>query len=227
MKSTTTSQIQKLLLERKRIKKSKPYFVVKATSFSDRVKERWRNPRGLHSPIRQKYRGKPMLVKVGYGSPAEVRGLHSSGLKPVVVHTVKEIMAVDAAVQGVVIGSGVGAKKRLALFTAAAEKKVRILNVRDSVKAAAQIKESFESRQKVRADRFTSKSKKDEEKKKVAEKKQKEAELKKAAEKKGSDAGHADHSHESYNHTGPAHAGEKDAAAEEQRKMAEKIIIKG
>ena len=99
----STSQIQKMLQERARIKKSKPYFVVKATSFSARVKERWRNPRGLHSPIRQKYRGKPLLVKVGYGSPADVRGLHSSGLQPIVVHTVKDIIAVYSSIQVVFI----------------------------------------------------------------------------------------------------------------------------
>ena len=216
----SSSQIQKLLLERKRIKKSKPYFVVKANSFSDRVKARWRNPRGLHSPIRQKYRGKPLLVKVGYGSPSEVRGLHSSGLEPVIVHRVKDMLAVNPSFQGAVIGSGVGEKKRLMLFITAAEQKIRILNVRDGAKAAIQIKERFDSRVKARKERSFSKSKKEEEKKKVTEKKQKESEQKKAAEKKNTEV-------KGHDQTGHGHADEKEIAAEEQRKQAEKIIIKG
>lgn len=166
------------------MKKVKPNFVVKAAWFSDRVKFRWRNPRGLHSAIRQKYRGKPVLVEIGYGSPREVRGLHSSGLKKVIVHNLKELEGVDPLHQGAVISSTVGMKKRLQLLQLAQQKKIRILSSKDMIQAISKIQDSLIARKKDKEDRLKSKSSKQEEKKKKAEEKKKKDIEEKNKEKK-------------------------------------------
>ncbi|MBI2151950.1 hypothetical protein HYU21_04450, partial [Candidatus Woesearchaeota archaeon] len=106
----------RLLKLRNEAKKRKPHFKVKAANFSRRVKDRWRYPRGRHSPIRQKHRGKPRLVSIGYGSPSEVKGLHHSGMEMVMVHNASELLALDKTNQGAVLSAGLGGKKKLELL---------------------------------------------------------------------------------------------------------------
>ncbi len=177
---------KRLLAVRNKAKKIKPRFVVKATNFSARVKERWRFPHGRHSAIRQKDRGKPVLVSIGYRSPREVRGLHASGLERVMVHSESHLMTVDPKTQGAVIGSGVGEKKKLALLKIAAEKKIRVLNVKDSNVLSTKIMTAFDARCKMRAEKMKQQVSKVEEKKKRAEEKKKRDEEEKAKQAKES-----------------------------------------
>lgn len=208
----------RLLELRKKNKKVKPRFIVKDSVFSARVKQRWRLPRGRHSRIRQMHRGAPALVAAGYGTPRAVRGLHSSGLRKVIVHNTKELVKVNPAEEGAVLASGIGRKKLLELITLAIEKKIRLLSVKDAAKKASLIKESFEARKKSRKEKIVLKGKKEEEKKKkVEEKKKKDEEEKKTAE--------AEKSKKDNNLESSEGQEQKEEKSEEQ-KIVEKTITK-
>lgn len=199
---------RKRLLElRNKLKRKKPRFVVRESNFCGRVKERWRYPQGKHSAVREEHKGRPALVTIGYGSPKAVRGLHSSGLEKVVVHTARELRQVHPDRQGAVIASGVGNRKRVELLTLAVEKKIRVLNIRDPQGVVEIIKKDLVDRRKVKAERQHTKVKKQEEKtQKAEEKKKKEAEEKAKPE----------HDHEEHH----------EKIKEEQKEIAEKTIIK-
>jgi large subunit ribosomal protein L32e len=159
---------------RKDLKKKKYTFVVKESKFSSRVKKRWRFPRGKHSKVRQMHRGRPVLPQPGYGSPKDVKGLHSSGLKPYLLSKLSDLETLDNQVHGIVISSNVGNRKKVTLIETVLEKGFQILNLKDGAKTVKGIKDSFEERKKLKKDKVSKKQKKSEEKKKKAEKKAKE-----------------------------------------------------
>ena len=76
-----------------------------------------------------KYR--PSKVRVGFCAPKIVRGLHASGFKEMIIHTIKELETIDPKKQAVRIGSTVGTKKRLEIVKRADELDIRILNMRE------------------------------------------------------------------------------------------------
>ncbi|MBU0457112.1 MAG: 50S ribosomal protein L32e [Nanoarchaeota archaeon] len=174
--------IEKLLDLRKELKKKKPTFVVKESKFSARVKSRWRFPRGKHSKVRQMHCGRPALPSTGYGSPKEVKGLHSSGLEPVIVHNTDDLNVLDTKKQGAVIAKNVGARKRIEILELAKNKKITIINSKDIDESLKSIKEKFEERKNLKKEKLAQSSKKEEEKKKKAEERKKEEEAKKAKE---------------------------------------------
>jgi large subunit ribosomal protein L32e len=183
---------KKLLSVRNKAKKRKPGFVVKESKYQAGVKARWRYPRGLHSPVRQRFGGRPALPRPGYGSPRSIRGLHSSGLAKVLVSTEAELLTIEAGKQGAVIRSTVGGRKRLRLLQLAQEKKIKVLNVKDVAKRVEGITKAFELRTKAKVTRSQEKNRKEEEKLKKAEEKKKQAEkAKQDAEKnmKAAEAG--------------------------------------
>jgi outer membrane biosynthesis protein TonB len=122
----------------------------------------------------------------GYSSPSAVKGLHSSGLKKVMVNNIAELLAVDTKVLGAVLAGNLGAKKRLELLKIALEKKIKVLNFKDLNKLKEKIETDFATRKKAKQEKFSEKNKKQEEKKKKAEEKKKkeEEEKKKAAVEK-------------------------------------------
>ena len=204
------SDIKKLLGLRKRIKTSKPAFVVKESHFVAGVKKRWRFPRGKHSKVRQEHKGRPALVTTGYGSPKAVRGLHSSGLETVLVHNTTELLSLDPVSQGAVLASGLGGKKKLAMLTLANEKKIPVLNVKDSEVAAEEIKTKFTARVKARQEKLQVKTKKQEEKAKKAE-----AEKKKKEEKE-----------KEHTHNKDEVVAKQEAEQKEQQEIVKKTITK-
>src|SRR3989338_4850469 len=174
MKST-----QKLLRTRARMKAHQPLFVVKEYHKSARVKMRWRAQRGIHSGHRQMHRGKPAQPTPGFGVPKAVRGLHSSGLQPVLVHSVSQLDAVDVQTQGIVIGATVGMRKKMHILDAAVKKNLTILQKKDAPSTLEHLRSSFALRVKVKKDRISIKTKKEAEKSKRADEKKKEEEQKK------------------------------------------------
>ena len=176
---------KKSLALRAKLKKKKPTFVVKESHFTSGVKKRWRFPRGMHSAVRQRHKGRPALPGPGYGSPKSVRGLHSSGLVPVVVRTLKELDIIGVH-QGVIVGRCLGNKKRLALISKAQEKKLTILNVANVDSLAKSITQKFEERKKARAARVSKKSRIKEEKKKRVEEKEAKEKSETESKKEGS-----------------------------------------
>src|SRR3989344_2221743 len=139
---------EQLLKLRKEMKK--PAFVVKESNFSARVKVRWRFPRGRHSKVRQMHCGRPAMPNPGYGAPAEVRGLHQSGLEMVVVRNAQELQVLNPKTQGAIIAASVGNKKKISLLELAQQKKITLLNVKDASTAAKKLVSDFEQRKEFR-----------------------------------------------------------------------------
>ncbi len=180
------AEIKKLLEVRDTRNKKKPVFARRDARKKAKVSWSWRKPRGKHSPSRQKHRGKQQLVTIGYGSPKEVKHLHSSGLEKIIVKNKKDISGINPEKQGIVVSSLVGNKKRIELIKLALEKKIPILNLTDSKKFLKDLEQSFKVRQDLKKKKTAVKEQKESEKKKKAEEKEKqekEEEEKKKAEK--------------------------------------------
>tara|TARA_Y100000310_G_scaffold339010_1_gene430319 strand:- start:765 stop:1355 length:591 start_codon:yes stop_codon:yes gene_type:complete len=164
------------MAEKEITNKKKPNFVVKESKFSARVKARWRYPRGMHSKVRQKHKGRPSLPSTGYGAPRETRGKHESGLEIVRVHNSEELSLLNKGNQGAIISGTVGKRKKLVLLQLAKEKGIQIFNVKDIDNQIKLINEGLAQRKKVKTEKLKEKDKKKEEKKKKAEEKKKKEE---------------------------------------------------
>jgi len=88
----------------------------------------WRRPRGLQSKQRRHYGYRAKIVRVGYGSPADVRGLTPSGYRPIIIHHVDELGALDPKLEAAIIARTVGTRRRLGLEEAARKLGIRVLN---------------------------------------------------------------------------------------------------
>lgn len=167
------TEIQKALAARKATKRKKPHFTVKDTHKKSRVPFKWKKPRGKHSPVRQKHKGRPKLVSPGYGSPKIVKHLHSSGLKEIIVQNREQLNTLDPQTQGIAISQKVGNKRRVELLKIALEKKIKVLNLTDPQKYLEKLETQFKERKETKKKKLDEKSKKEEEKKKKAEEKKK------------------------------------------------------
>ncbi len=85
--SSGNQMIKRKLKARKKV----PHFRREESWRYKSLRESWRKPKGLDSKMRQERKGWPSRVKVGYGIPKGIRGLHPSGLKPVMVHNMKAL----------------------------------------------------------------------------------------------------------------------------------------
>ncbi|MEM2929353.1 MAG: 50S ribosomal protein L32e [Thermoproteota archaeon] len=86
-----TAEAKRMLSSRRRRRETKPVFVRQESWRYTRLSESWRKPRGKDSKMRLRAKGWPRTVRIGYGTPREARGLHPSGLKPVLVSSKKDL----------------------------------------------------------------------------------------------------------------------------------------
>jgi len=96
----------------------------------DRLADVWRKPKGRHNKLRRQIPAKGALPRPGYGSPAEVRGLHPCGLADVLVSNEAMLEGLKPKTDAVRIAAGVGMKKRREIQKKAAEAGFRVLNPR-------------------------------------------------------------------------------------------------
>jgi large subunit ribosomal protein L32e len=125
----TKDQTEQLAI-RRQIKKRTPHFLRDEGFRYKRIPKNWRRPTGYTSKLRINLKYRPSKVRVGFRSPKLVRGLHVSGFQDIIIHTVKELDAIDPKKQAVRIGGTVGTKKRLAIAKRAGELEIRILNMK-------------------------------------------------------------------------------------------------
>lgn len=88
----------------------------------------WRRPRGIQSKQRRHYGYRPKIVRVGYRSPAAVRGLVPSGFLPILVRTPRDLEAIDGKTEAAVIVRTLGTRRRLVLEEEARRLGIRVLN---------------------------------------------------------------------------------------------------
>jgi len=119
---------QRLMKLRKKISKKRPHFKRFESWRFVRIKDQWRKPRGIDNKMRTEESGWPKSVKVGYGGPAAVRGLHPSGREEVLVWNPRDVDRVDTETQVARIGGSVGGRKREAILKKAETLNIRILN---------------------------------------------------------------------------------------------------
>jgi large subunit ribosomal protein L32e len=161
---------ERALKLRARVKKGKPKFARPESWRYVRLKENWRNPRGLDSKVRMSIKGWPPPVSSGYGGPRVSRGLHPSGYEEILVYNVEQVSKVTPDTQAVRIAHAVGKRKRTGILAEARRKKIVVLNLSQAKEAA--VKKPGEE-----------KEEKGEEEAEEAQAQRKETEEKSAAEK--------------------------------------------
>ena len=120
-------ETRRLLGARKTNKASLPEFNRIDSHKNKSLKLSWRKPKGHHSQLRRQRKAKGSLVKVGFGSPAAVRGLQSSGYEEVLVHRPQDIQGITKT-QAIRVAGGVGRKKQAEIEKAAKELNIKVLN---------------------------------------------------------------------------------------------------
>jgi large subunit ribosomal protein L32e len=126
----------KALRLRARVKKKKPKFVRPESWRYVRLKENWRNPRGLDSKVRLSIKGWPPSAGAGFGGPRVTRGLHPSGYEEVLVHNVEQLREIAPKSQAARIGHTVGKRKRARILAEARKRRIVVLNLREAKQAA-------------------------------------------------------------------------------------------
>ena len=105
--------MKELLSLKKKMKARKPSFVRQDAHKWKRLGSKWRKPTGIHSKVRQKIIGHPVMVNRGYGTPKAVYGMLQNGLLPIRVFNVGDLAKVDSKTQTAVIASTVGTRKKI------------------------------------------------------------------------------------------------------------------
>lgn len=122
---------RKHMRERDEASRRRPKFVRPESWRYVRLETTWRKPKGVDNHQRkQKSRGRPGLVKVGYGGARLTRGLHPSGYTDNLVHNVAGLDGLDPSRDGVRIAHGVGRRKRIQIAAEAVSRKFRVFNAR-------------------------------------------------------------------------------------------------
>ena len=119
---------RRLMRLKKRISQKRPYFRQFEEWRLVRIKDHWRKPKGIDNKMRQKRKGWPRTVNIGFRSPRAVRHLHPSGKEEIAVFNVGDLTIVDPETQVARIGGTVGRRKRRAILKEALELDIRILN---------------------------------------------------------------------------------------------------
>ena len=170
--------MNEIITQRKEHKKKKPHFIQQDSHKKKGVPQKWRKPRGRHSKMRLQLRSYHRCPKVGWGSPGAVKGLHPKGLEIMMVHTLSELDHIDNTKQGIILGSGVGMKKKMALLEAAQSKNITLLNVKNIEEYKKQMEQKITARREKKNRREKTK-----EEVKAAKKKEVKEEKKEATEK--------------------------------------------
>ena len=178
--------MKELIQFKKSRKAKKPKFIQQDGHKKISLAEKWRKPRGRHSKLRLNLRGYKRRPRVGWGSPAQVKGLHATGLEIILVQNVQDVNKLDEKKHGVIIGASVGNKKRLDVLDAVQKKNLILLNIKDIDNYKKNIQEQFNQRKEKRKKILEKKKeeKKSKEKKKEEKKEQQETDEQKKEEKK-------------------------------------------
>ena len=124
----------RLLKIKKEMKKKMPEFI--RSDYHKKKKlhhAKWRRPRGITNKMRLQHKGHRVVVKKGYRTPAEIRGVMQDGKSIVVVSNVNDLAKVGKD-EKAAIAKTVGTRKRIAIIDEAKKLKVQIINYKDADK---------------------------------------------------------------------------------------------
>ena len=141
---------KELLEKRKKVSEHRPRFVRQESWRYDRLAENWRKPKGKDNKMRLQVSGVPRLVKVGYRSPKDARGLHPSGYTDNLVHNINDLLSLNPKNDAVRIGHNVGKLKRGIILTKSIELGFKVLHpgkdsntaVDSKTQASSEVKDS-------------------------------------------------------------------------------------
>src|SRR3989344_6754959 len=105
----------------KKIRTSRPNFVRQEFYKRKNLSKKWKQPKGIQSKTRKKFRSKISHPGAGYGSPKEIKGLHVSGLEFAHVLNKKILENLDPKKHILVIARTLGLKNRLKIVEKAEE----------------------------------------------------------------------------------------------------------
>ncbi len=89
-------------------------------------KQKWKRPTGRDNKMREKRKGYPKVVSIGYGKEKKLRGT-INGKKPIIVRNVKELEKIGK--DEIVIIGNVGKKKKLEIAKKINEMKIEVHNL--------------------------------------------------------------------------------------------------
>lgn len=192
-------------------KKKKPTFTQQDNHKKPKLADKWRRPKGSDSKMRVGLRGYKRSPEIGWGSPKDVRGLSRDGYTQNIINTANEIEGLDPKVDGAIIASNVGKKKKIELVKILVEKKINILNLKNPQDYLKSVEKDLSDKKAVKDKKEKEKSDKQKAKEKKA--KEKEAEDKKAEKESLADKVSAEEKAEDHK--------------KEETKKKEDIITKG
>ena len=127
-KPELTSEELRLLKVRKEKKNKKPDFIRQESWRYIRIKKNWRRPRGIDSKMRLKKKGWPKSPNSGYGSPRNVRGIHPSGFRDILINNLLDLEKINSKREAARISRVVGKRKRQKIIERADALGIKILN---------------------------------------------------------------------------------------------------
>lgn len=98
----------------------------KKLGWGRKKKQRWKKPTGRDNKMREKRRGYPVVVSIGYGTDKKVRGCLDDK-KPVLVKTLGDLKKIGEKEIGI-MGS-IGKKKKIEIVEKAKEMRLTFFNL--------------------------------------------------------------------------------------------------
>ena len=89
--------------------------------------QKWRKPKGMHSKMRQKRKGYPKTVSIGYGTPKDEAGKIKGNI-PMIINNIDELNNIGKE-NIAIISRRIGARKKINIIKKADEMKIKILNL--------------------------------------------------------------------------------------------------
>ncbi len=175
-----------LLEIRKELKERKPVFIRQDNPKRRKLNYKWRKPKGIHSKIRHKFKGRRKMPSPGYKSPAKIRGFHSSGLSMELVSSAGDLQNIKKESGGIIISKRLGLKKKLQILKKAQELGIAVLNLNAS-EQINKIEEFMKSKKKKTVEEKKKEAVKDIKKDKKPEERQLSDEERKQADKEEKD----------------------------------------
>ena len=172
--------MKSLMAKKRELNRKRPKFKRDGYGKRKRISSEWKRPTGRHNKMKDKKAGHRRMPMPGFRSNRLVRGLHYSGLMPILIKTLSDVARLDRKTQGAIVASSIGGRKKLLILDSLKKANVPVLNLRED--QAKLITDALELRKKVRDQKVS--YRKDNKKKATPEEKKKASEKEVSAEEK-------------------------------------------